>query len=198
MTSSSGRTGSRCTREMARLGDRREAPYTLRQRFTRGRRYRMKRSAPPRRVTIVDVARHANVSTTAVSKVLRNAYGASPTMRAKVRKAIDELGYRPSAAARGMRGQTYTVGVMLPNIRNPFFPEILDGLTDWLRDTDYQVLLGPGCNGEDAEARITEAMIDRSMDGLVLIAPISPRSHLERIASVVPTVVVGRHSHSSV
>jgi LacI family transcriptional regulator len=158
----------------------------------------MKRSAPPRRVTIVDVARHANVSTTAVSKVLRNAYGASPTMRAKVRKAIDELGYRPSAAARGMRGQTYTVGVMLPNIRNPFFPEILDGLTDWLRDTDYQVLLGPGCNGEDAEARVTEAMIDRSMDGLVLIAPISPRSHLERVASLVPTVVVGRHSHSAV
>jgi LacI family transcriptional regulator len=157
----------------------------------------MKPSAPSRRVTIIDVARHANVSTTAVSKVLRNAYGASPTMRAKVRKAIDELGYRPNAAARGMRGQTYTIGVMLPNIRNPFFPEILDGLTDWLRDTDYQVLLGPGCNGEDAEARVTEAMIDRSMDGMVLIAPISKRSHLEQVARSVPTVVVGRHGHST-
>lgn len=156
----------------------------------------MEPPAPPRRVTIVDVARHAQVSTTAVSKVLRNAYGASPEMRAKVRRSIDELGYRPHAGARGLRGQTYTIGVMLPDIRNPFFPEILDGITDRLADTDYQVFLGPGCNGELAEARVTEAMIDRGMDGIVLIAPVSQRTHLEHVASVVPTVVVGRHGHS--
>src|SRR6266508_3829499 len=73
---------------------------------------RMESSAPPRRVTIIDVARHARVSTTAVSKVLRNAYGTSPAMRAKVQAAIAELGYRPHAGARAMRGQTYTIGVM--------------------------------------------------------------------------------------
>src|SRR4029079_6404866 len=82
----------------------------------------------PRRVTIVDVAQHAQVSTTAVSKVLRNAYGTSPTMRAKVQAAIAELGYRPHAGARAMRGQTYTIGVLVPDLRNPFFPDILDGL----------------------------------------------------------------------
>ncbi|MBV1940413.1 LacI family transcriptional regulator [Streptomyces sp. BV286] len=158
----------------------------------------MEPPTPQRRVTIIDVARHAQVSTTAVSKVLRNAYGASPEMRAKVRRAIDELGYRPLAAARGLRGQTYTIGVMLPDIRNPFFPEILDGITGRLADTDYQVFLGPGCNSEKEEARVTEAMIDRGMDGLILIAPISPRAHLERIASAVPTVVIGRHGHSPV
>ena len=158
----------------------------------------MEPPATPRRVTIVDVARHARVSTTAVSKVLRNAYGASPEMQAKVRRAIDELGYRPYAAARGLRGQTYTVGVMLPDIRNPFFPEILDGITDRLEDTDYQVLMGPGCNGEKAEERVTDALIDRGMDGLVLVAPVSSRARLEHIASVVPTVVVGRHGDSPV
>ncbi|MGI5423487.1 LacI family DNA-binding transcriptional regulator [Streptomyces sp. CA-179760] len=157
----------------------------------------MEQPAPPRRVTIVDVARHAQVSTTAVSKVLRNAYGASPEMRAKVRRAIDELGYRPLAAARGLRGQTYTIGVMLPDIRNPFFPEIVDGITGRLADTDYQVFLGPGgCNDEKTEARVTEAMIDRGMDGVVLIAPVSSRARLERVASAVPAVVVGRHGHS--
>src|SRR5437870_9193669 len=98
----------------------------------------------PRRVTIVDVARHAQVSTTAVSKVLRNAYGASPAMRAKVQQSITELGYRPSAAARGLRGQTYTIGVMLPELRNLFFADILDGITAQLGGTDYQVLLAPG------------------------------------------------------
>ncbi|MEU6228006.1 LacI family DNA-binding transcriptional regulator [Streptomyces sp. NPDC047042] len=156
----------------------------------------MEPPARRRRVTIVDVARHAQVSTTAVSKVLRNAYGASPEMREKVRRAIDELGYRPHAGARGLRGQTYTIGVMLPDIRNPFFPEVLDGITDWLGDTEYQVLLGPGCNGEKEEARVTEAMVDRGMDGLILVAPVSPRPHLEHIASSVPTVVVGRHGSS--
>ncbi|HEV8556270.1 MAG TPA: LacI family DNA-binding transcriptional regulator [Actinophytocola sp.] len=158
----------------------------------------MDSSAPPRRITIVDVARHARVSTTAVSKVLRNAYGTSPAMRAKVQAAITELGYRPHAGARAMRGQTYTIGVMLPDLRNPFFPDILDGLTDHLRDTGYQVLLGPShCNGEEAEAKVTEAMIDRGMDGLILVAPIAPRTHLEQIARLVPTVVVGRHGHST-
>ncbi|MFJ9711670.1 LacI family DNA-binding transcriptional regulator [Streptomyces sp. NPDC101234] len=158
----------------------------------------MEPPASPRRVTIIDVARHAQVSTTAVSKVLRNAYGASPAMRAKVRQAIDELGYRPLAAARALRGQTYTIGVMLPDIRNPFFPEILDGITGCLADSEYQVLLGPGCNGEREEARVIEAMIDRGMDGLVLVAPVSSRTRLEAVASVVPTVVVGRHGHSPV
>jgi LacI family transcriptional regulator len=152
----------------------------------------------PRRTTIIDVAKHAQVSTTAVSKVLRNAYGTSPAMQAKVRKAIAELGYRPRAAARGMRGQTYTIGVMLPDIRNPFFPEILDGLTESLHGTDYQVLLGPGGNGENAEARVTEAMIDRGMDGLVLVAPTSSATRLEHIAGTVPTVVIGRHGRSPV
>jgi LacI family transcriptional regulator len=151
-----------------------------------------------RRVTIVDVARHAQVSTTTVSKVLRNAYGASPAMRVKVQQAIDELGYRPSTAARGMRGRTYTVGVMLPDIRNPFFADILDGFTQRLQHTEYQVLHGNGCNDEDPEARVTEAMIDHGMDGLVLIAPVSSRAHLETVARQVPTVVVGRHGHSAV
>jgi LacI family transcriptional regulator len=151
----------------------------------------------PRRVTIVDVARHAQVSTTAVSKVLRNAYGASPAMRTKVQQAIAELGYRPSAAARGLRGQTYTIGVMVPELRNLFFADILDGITAQLGGTDYQVLLAPGCNGEKAEARVIDAMIDRSMDGLVLIAPISSRARLNSVARSVPTVVVGRHGSSA-
>jgi LacI family transcriptional regulator len=153
--------------------------------------------APTRRVTIVDVARHANVSTTAVSKVLRNAYGASPAMQAKVRQAIHELGYRPNAAARSLRGRTYTIGVLLPDIRNPFFPDILDGLNEHLRGTEYHVLLGTSCDDEPGERTVIDAMIDRGMDGIVLIAPVTPSAVLEEIAATVPTVVVGRHSHSA-
>ena len=149
-----------------------------------------------RRVTIVDVARHAGVSTTAVSKVLRNAYGASPQMQARVRTAIEELGYRPSASARGLRGQTYTVGVLLPDIRNPFLADILDGINEHLSGTDYQVLMASCCDDPTGEARLTHAMIDRSMDGVILVAPVSTRKHLRSVARTVPTVVVGRHGHS--
>ena len=155
-----------------------------------------KQSLPGRRVTIIDVARHAGVSTTAVSKVLRNAYGASPEMQARVRAAIEELGYRPSAAARALRGRTYTIGVMLPDIRNPFFADVLDGVTEQLGGTGYQVLMASCCNDEAGEAQVTDAMIDRSMDGLILVAPVSARAHLERVARTVPTVVVGRHGQS--
>lgn len=153
-------------------------------------------SGPDRRVTIVDVAKHAGVSTTAVSKVLRKAYGASPEMQAKVQAAINELGYRPSAAARGLRGQTYTIGVMLPDLRNPFFADILDGINTQLTGTDYQPLIATACNNEPAENHVTDAMIDRNMDGVILIAPLTNHQRLERIAHTVPTVIVGRHSTS--
>jgi LacI family transcriptional regulator len=151
----------------------------------------------PRRVTIVDVAKHAQVSTTAVSKVLRNAYGVSPAMQTRVQEAIAELGYRPHAAARGMRGQTYTVGVGVPDVRNPFFPELIEGMVEHLGATNYQVLLGPGGSEPESQTRSIDAMVDRQMDGLILIAPIVGRRFLEETARAVPTVVIGRHGRSA-
>ena len=148
------------------------------------------------RVTIRTVAEDAGVSVAAVSKVLRDAYGVSEGLRAKVQATMQKLGYRPHAAARGMRGQTYTLGFVIPDLRNPFFADILDGITEQLGGTDYQVLMAACCNDEPGEARITEAMIDRSMDGVILIAPISSRRHLQKVARTVPTVVIGRHGHS--
>jgi LacI family transcriptional regulator len=152
--------------------------------------------AVSRRVTMADVAGRANVSTAAVSKVLRNAYGVSPAMQTRVREAIAELGYRPHAAARGMRGQTYTIGMLLPNLRNPFFHELTEGVTEHLAGTDYQALFGTGGDAPESQARITDAMMDRMMDGLILIAPMIARRTLETIARSVPTVVIGRHGKS--
>lgn len=159
-----------------------------------------------RRVTIVDVAAHAQVSTTAVSKVMRNAYGVSPAMREKVNAAIAELGYRPRAAARGMRGRTYTIGVVLPDIRNPFFPDIVDGISGFLRDTEYQVMIGtgtrmnvPGVSATDAEAelRLIDSMADRGMDGMILVAPAATQKRVDEAAAGVPIVVIGRHMRSA-
>src|SRR6266567_1042221 len=120
-----------------------------------------------RRVTIADVAGHAQVSTTAVSKVIRNAYGVSAAMRDRVQAAIDELGYRPQASARGMRGRTFTIGVLLPDIRSPFFAEILDGLGEHLGDTDYQAIMIQSGATLKTESRAIDALVDRQVDGIL-------------------------------
>jgi LacI family transcriptional regulator len=150
-----------------------------------------------RRATITDVASRAQVSTAAVSKVLRNAYGVSPAMQERVRQAIAELGYRPQAAARGMRGRTYTIGVLIPDLRNPFFPELVEGIAEHLETTQYQSLLGPGGSSAQSQARMTDALLDRRMDGIIMIAPTVTRSQLEATAATVPIVVIGRHGKSS-
>lgn len=93
------------------------------------------------------------MSTAAVSKVMRNAYGVSPAMQKRVRTAMAELGYRPNAAARGMRGRTYTIGVLLDNVRNAFFADILDGIHEELEDSEYTVLIGAAGFGVEANRR---------------------------------------------
>jgi LacI family transcriptional regulator len=150
-----------------------------------------------RRATITDVANLAQVSPAAVSKVLRNAYGVSPAMQERVRAAMTELGYRPHAAARGMRGQTYTIGVVLPDLRNPFFPELVEGIGAHLDSTDYQMVLGPGGSTAESQARIIDALTDRRVDGLIMIAPVLSRSRLEETTRTVPVVVIGRHGKST-
>ncbi|MFJ6250525.1 MULTISPECIES: LacI family DNA-binding transcriptional regulator [unclassified Streptomyces] len=149
-------------------------------------------------MTITDVARHAGVSTAAVSKVMRNAYGVSPAMQDRVRTAMAELDYRPHAAARGMRGRTYTIGVLLDNVRNAFFADILDGIHQELEDSEYTVLIGAAGFGPDEQARTIRSMVDRQMDGLVLIAPATPRAEVLSTAAVTPTVVIGHHDTSEV
>ncbi len=161
----------------------------------------MERAATPRqnkRVTITDVARHAGVSTAAVSKVMRNAYGVSPAMQEKVRAAMAELGYRPHAAARGMRGRTYTIGVLLDNVRNAFFADILDGIQDELRDSEYTVLIGAAGFSAEEQAKTIRSMVDRQMDGLILIAPGTSREEVLATAAVTPTVVLGHHDGSDI
>lgn len=145
------------------------------------------------RVTIRDVAGDAGVSVAAVSKVLRDAYGVSDTLRTKVKASIERLGYRPHAAARGMRGQTYTLGLIIPDLHNPFFADILAGINTALERTQYQLLLGV-CESDPAtETALIEAMGDRRMDGLILIGS-RIGDNLVEVAGRIPTVVIALHA----
>jgi len=145
-------------------------------------------------VTIREVAEDAGVSVSAVSKVLRDAYGVSEQLRGRVRASMAKLGYRPHAAARGMRGQTYTLGFLLPDLHNPFFADILAGVNTALERTQYQTLLGVSESAPSAEMTLIDAMIDRQMDGLVMIGPRIPAADILQVAARIPTVIIGYHA----
>ncbi len=145
------------------------------------------------RATIRDVAAHAGVSVAAVSKVLRNAYGVSDSLRAKVQESMAKLGYRPHAAARGMRGQTFTIGVLLTDLRNPFFPDVMDGINDALDRTQYQALIGLGQATVPIEEALIDAIVDRQMDGIIMVGPRMTEDELATVGARLPTVTIGHH-----
>ena len=146
------------------------------------------------RVTIREVAEDASVSVAAVSKVMRDAYGVSDALRAKVQASIAKLNYRPSAAARAMRGQTFTIGVLMADIKNPFFPQLIDGIDDGLTDTQYVPLFGIGRGSATLESTIVHALVDRQIDGLIMIGQRLPTAEVEVVARQVPVVVIGHHA----
>lgn len=149
-----------------------------------------------RRVTIVDVAKHAGVSTASASKVLRSAYGASESMRVRVQKAMEELRYRPFGPARGMRGRTFTIGVVVSDIENPFLSLITEGISSVVRPKSNELFISPAGFEALPQKAVIEAMIDHQVDGLVLAARLLTIAELEQIAVDVPLVVVGHHSPS--
>ncbi|MBS1180507.1 MAG: LacI family transcriptional regulator [Proteobacteria bacterium] len=150
-----------------------------------------------KRATIKDVAEAAGVSRAAVSKVLRNAYGLSDDMRARVEAAMAALNYRPQTAARGLRGRTYTLGVVLPDMRNPFFPDIIDGVISTLRSTSYEPLIGFRPSADATEQHAIDTLLDHKIDGFLMIAPRLEEAYLRSVATSVPTVMIGRHDRDS-
>ena len=149
-----------------------------------------------RSATIEDVARQAGVSRAAVSKVIRNAYGVSPAMRERVNAAIEELDYRPRIAARAMRGSSFTLGIELPHLGNPFFTKIVAGATAALQGTGYQLIIAPADVDGEEGVRALGALSDRQVDGIIAISPLVAPEWLERLATRVPVVMLGRHDRS--
>ncbi|MBB4167629.1 LacI family DNA-binding transcriptional regulator [Rhizobium sp. BK538] len=149
--------------------------------------------APHERITIRHVAKDAGVSVAAVSKVLRNAYGVSDILRHKVETSIEKLNYRPSVAARGMRGRTYTIGVLVIELSNTFLAGVIESANTALSESSYKSLIGLGRSASPIEASMIESMIDNRMDGVLIIAPRISGKVLERYARQIPIVVIAHH-----
>jgi LacI family transcriptional regulator len=116
-----------------------------------------------------DVAKRAGVSIKTVSRVVNDQGEISETTRERVLAVINQLGYRPNLLARGLATQqTYTVGLILNDISNPFFPEVARGVQDAARAHNYSVFL---CNSDDQveeETHILQTLAAQSVDGVIL------------------------------
>ena len=124
------------------------------------------------RPTIADVAQAANVSKSTVSRVLSgNAEYMRSQTRAKVEKAIADLGYRPSRVARSLVSKrTYTAAILISDVGNPFYPEVIHGVEDTALTHGYDIFL---CNTNYDIARgltFVRSLIDKQVDGVLIMS----------------------------
>ncbi|MFI9603994.1 LacI family DNA-binding transcriptional regulator [Streptomyces sp. NPDC052043] len=142
--------------------------------------------------TIRDVAARAGVSKSLVSLVLRGSGSVRPEKRRAVLAAVEELGYRPNAAARSLsERRTRTVGVLLNDLRNPWFVELLDGLNSRLYDRGLHMLLADGHLNRRLGEDLTRTFTELRVDGLVAVGTLWDPRALRVAAGRVPTVVAG-------
>jgi LacI family transcriptional regulator, repressor for deo operon, udp, cdd, tsx, nupC, and nupG len=120
--------------------------------------------------TINDVAARAEVSTATVSRVLSNPEKVSEATRRRVLKAVHQLGYSPNAAAKSLRTlTTRKLLVTVPDIANPFFSLIIQGIEEAALREGYAVVLGDTHHDAEREERYGEMLLRREADGLIFL-----------------------------
>lgn len=125
------------------------------------------------RVTIKDVAKRAEVSTATVSNVLTGAKYVGEELKIRIENAMNDLGYQPNVVARSLKiNRTMRIGVIVPDITNPFFSEIVKRIDERVSRDNYQLIV---CNSEDdipkEKKMYTSFIKSGGVDGLVMVAP---------------------------
>lgn len=148
------------------------------------------------RVTITDVANAAGVSTMTVSRVLNNRADVSPSTRAKVQAAIDRLNYRPNALARSLTtSRTLAMGLVLPDITNPFFPGVARGVEDTAAERGYALMLCNTIENPERERSTLKLLEEKRVDGVIVCSARLPDDELSELLRGFPAkVAVNRPS----
>lgn len=144
--------------------------------------------------TIKDVAREAGVSYATVSRALNDHPEVSDETKKRIMKIALEMGYQPNAIAQGLvKKETKTVGLIIPDITNPFFPEVARGIEDAAVEAGYTIFL---CNtnwNAQREERYFDVLIQKQVDGLIIGPSSEEVSHLGKVlASGIKTVFISR------
>ncbi|MGH2735128.1 MAG: LacI family DNA-binding transcriptional regulator [Actinomycetota bacterium] len=145
--------------------------------------------------TIVDVARQAGVSKSLVSLVMRGSPQVSDEKREAVLRAAEELRYRPNAVARSLvRKRSNLIGIMLSDLHNPFFVEVVDGIEQEALAAGYHALFNTGGRTAGGESAAIESLLQLRTDGLILASPVLPSREIRAAAATAPMVLVARPS----
>jgi len=142
-----------------------------------------------------DVARRAGVSIMTVSRVINRKGDVNPETRQRIEQIIKELDYHPSAIARSLAtSETRTIGLVIPDVSNPFFADIARGIEALANEQGYHVFL---CNTEEnpeREAEVIQSLEEKRVDGLILCSSRIESTRLVNLLSQLPaTVLVNRH-----
>ena len=147
----------------------------------------------PKRATLKDVAKKADVSVATVSYVLNNSGSVSELVAARVREAVAELGYRPNKTAQAMRtGRTQILGLVLPDLRNPFFPELAHEIEMVARHNNYSILLTDTGLSTEIESDCLQRLAQRGVDGIIWF-PATQKDTMPPEYRNIPVVVIDRN-----
>jgi DNA-binding LacI/PurR family transcriptional regulator len=143
-------------------------------------------------VTIRDVAREAQVSVATVSRALSSPDLVRPTTRDRVLTAAAQLGYQPNRAARGLiTGRTGNLGIVVPDLNNPFFTGVLKGVQARARQADYSVFVADSDEDRATEEQLLRAMA-KQVDGVIVCSPGIDDTQLYEAAGITSLVMLNR------
>ncbi len=144
-----------------------------------------RRQSGRKSVTIQDIAVRAGVSTATVSRALANPDFVSAKARARVLRAVSETGYTPNVAARHLRARrSMMILVVVPNLANPFFAEILRGIDDELAEAGYDMIIGNLDNRAEREARYVKLAMSGQVDGILNLTGRVPKGEGRTMAEL--------------
>jgi len=150
------------------------------------------RGPVPARATLFDVALRAGVSRSTASRALTGRGYAAPEVKERVRKAAEELGYVPDANARGLKARrTPTVGLLVSDLRNPFYAEVAAGAGGVLRQEGYTIVLVDDAGSDVEEMAAARTFLAMRVAG-VLLTPVSKAASQFVLRHGVPVVEIDR------
>ena len=148
-----------------------------------------------KKVTLQDVASAVSVSKATASLALSNNPRISEATRRRVLEAVDELGYVYNQRAASLRTQrSYTIGLIIKDVSNPFNAELISGAESQLAEHEYSILLGTTDDDLDKQSRMVKTMLERDVDGLILsLAAGTMMTSLQKLMQYSPLVLLTQY-----
>jgi len=141
--------------------------------------------------TMKEIAKMAGVSQSTVSRVINNNPNVNPEIKRKVLEYIRKYNYQPNRMARSLvKNKSFLIGIVLPELTNPYFPEILESLEEEANYYNYNIVLSITYGSLQREKEQIEMLLSRRVDGLIINpTDLSHVEHITKIKSIIPTVI---------